>query len=289
MPSLPTSRLFDAIEGHDMDAAFFPPTLRYERAEPEIARPSVPVRKGGAAVRVEGLSKRYGGKEVLGGIDLEIRPGEFLAIVGRSGCGKSTLLRLLMGLEAPTDGRIEVGTKGASATDRSARFLFQEPRLLPWQRIVDNVAIGADKALPRAERRRLAQGALDEVGLAERANEWPSVLSGGQRQRVALARALVSRPRFLALDEPLGALDALTRIDMQRFLERVWRDQGFTAVLVTHDVSEAVTLADRIVLIEDGRIGLDIRVPLDRPRQRGTPEFGAIEAEILGRLLDRRP
>lgn len=272
-----------------MDAVLAPPKIRFERADTETSRSAAPVRKGGAPVKVEGLGKRYGSKTVLGGIDLEIRPGEFLAIVGRSGCGKSTLLRLLMGLEAPSEGRIEIGAKGGGASDASSRFLFQEPRLLPWQRIVDNVAIGADKALSRPERRALASAALEEVGLAERAGEWPSVLSGGQRQRVALARALVSRPTFLALDEPLGALDALTRIDMQRFLERVWRDQGFTAVLVTHDVSEAVTLADRIILIEDGGIGLDIRVPLKRPRRRGTPEFGAIEAEILGRLLDRRP
>ena len=270
------------------DATYFQPGLEFESTSTDAKRPGAAHLKGGAGVRVEGLGKRYGDKRVLDGIDLDIRPGEFLAIVGRSGCGKSTLLRLLLGLETPDAGRIEIGGRGSVAAQTPARFLFQEPRLLPWQRIVDNVALGADKSLSRAERRAHALEALAEVGLGERAGEWPSVLSGGQRQRVALARALVSSPRFLALDEPLGALDALTRIDMQRFLERVWRDQGFTAVLVTHDVSEAVTLADRIVLIEDGRIGLDIRVPLNRPRERGTPAFGAIEAEILSRLLDRR-
>ena len=270
-----------------MDAAFFPPLLRTGVAEAQPEAVTLP-RKGGTSVSVRGLSKRYGDKQVLADIDLDIRPGEFLAIVGRSGCGKSTLLRLLLGLEQADAGRIEIGGKPAAVAARStARFLFQEPRLLPWQRIVDNVALGTDSSLPRARRRELAETALGDVGLGDRGKEWPSVLSGGQRQRVALARALVSHPAFLALDEPLGALDALTRIDMQRFLERVWRDQGFTAVLVTHDVSEAVTLADRIVLIEDGRIALDVRVPLDRPRQRGTAGFGAIEAKVLGRLLER--
>lgn len=270
-----------------MDTAFFPPFLRTGLAEspPEVV--TAP-RKGGTGVAVRGLSKAYGGKQVLRDINLDIRPGEFLAIVGRSGCGKSTLLRMLLGLEQPDAGEIEIGGRPAATAARStARFLFQEPRLLPWQRIADNVAIGTDSRLPRAQRRALAEAALREVGLGDRGRDWPSLLSGGQKQRVALARALVSHPAFLALDEPLGALDALTRIDMQRFLERVWRDQRFTAVLVTHDVSEAVTLADRIVLIEDGRIALDVRVALERPRQRGTAGFGAIEAKVLSRLLER--
>jgi sulfonate transport system ATP-binding protein len=272
-----------------MDVAFFPPLLRDTPADRARDKPApVAARKGGSRVAVRGLAKRYGDKQVLAGVDLEIRPGEFVAIVGRSGCGKSTLLRLLLGLEAADVGGVEIdGASAATAAPAQARFLFQEPRLLPWQRIADNVVIGTDRRLPRAQRRKLAQQALEEVGLGERGGEWPSVLSGGQRQRVALARALVSHPRVLALDEPLAALDALTRIDMQRFLERVWRDQGFTAVLVTHDVAEAVTLADRIVLIEDGRIGLDIKVPLSRPRQRGTAEFGAIERRVLDQLLAR--
>lgn len=242
----------------------------------------------GAAVEITGLVKRFGDKTVLDGIDLAFRPGEFVAVVGRSGCGKSTLLRVLLGLESADAGTVRIaGAPVARAGGDVARFVFQEPRLLPWARVAENVALGASRKVPRDRRLGLAGEALAEVGLADRAGEWPSVLSGGQRQRVALARALVAHPRLLALDEPLGALDALTRIEMQAFVERVWRHQGFTAVLVTHDVSEAVALADRIVLIDGGRVALDVAVPLPRPRQRGTAEFGAIEAQVLDRLFAR--
>jgi sulfonate transport system ATP-binding protein len=245
--------------------------------------PAEAVRPAGAEIELRGVAKHYGDKTVLSNIDLTVRPGEFLAIVGRSGCGKSTLLRLLLGLETPDAGDIRIGGEARRA-GASARFVFQEPRLLPWQRVLANVALGADRRLALTERRRLAAEALAEVGLAERGGDWPSVLSGGQRQRVALARALVSHPRVMALDEPLGALDALTRIEMQGLLERVWREQGFTAVLVTHDVSEAVALADRIVLVEGGEITLDERVDLPRPRRRGSAA-AAIEGRILARLL----
>jgi sulfonate transport system ATP-binding protein len=163
--------------------------------------------------------------------------------------------------------------------------MFQEPRLLPWQRVIDNVEIGLPQIRDGALRRDLAAELLAEVGLADRAGEWPSVLSGGQKQRVALARALVSGPRLLALDEPLGALDALTRIEMQGLLERIWLEQRFTAVLVTHDVSEALALADRVVLIDHGRIALDINVPLPRPRRRGSAELAKLEGKILDRLF----
>ncbi|BBE74241.1 ABC transporter ATP-binding protein [Oharaeibacter diazotrophicus] len=242
----------------------------------------------GAAVEISGLVKRFGDKTVLDGIDLSFRPGEFVAVVGRSGCGKSTLLRVLLGLESADAGSVRIaGAPVARAGGDVARFVFQEPRLLPWARVAENVALGASRKVPRERRLGLAGEALAEVGLADRAGEWPSVLSGGQRQRVALARALVAHPRLLALDEPLGALDALTRIEMQSFVERVWRHQGFTAVLVTHDVSEAVALADRIVLIDGGRVALDVAVPLPRPRQRGTAEFGTIEARVLDRLFAR--
>jgi sulfonate transport system ATP-binding protein len=163
--------------------------------------------------------------------------------------------------------------------------MFQEPRLLPWARVDANVAIGLGPTADHAQALHRSRDALATVGLADRAAEWPSTLSGGQKQRVALARALVSRPRILALDEPLGALDALTRIEMQRLVERVWLSNGFTAILVTHDVTEAVTLGDRIVVIDHGAITADIPVDLARPRQRGSAEFARVEAEILGRLL----
>jgi sulfonate transport system ATP-binding protein len=228
------------------------------------------------------LRKSFGDNEVLRGIDLHIPAGQFVAIVGRSGCGKSTLLRLIAGLET-----IDAGTIGFGEETRpeDVRVMFQEPRLLPWARVLSNVEVGLgrDRASPDAQLR--AQRALTEVGLDDKRGQWPAVLSGGQKQRVALARALVSHPRVLAFDEPLGALDALTRISMQRLLERVWRDQAFTAILVTHDVSEAVALADRVLVIENGRIAHDIDVDIPRPRQRGSADLAALEGSILRGLL----
>ncbi|MFO1105101.1 MAG: ATP-binding cassette domain-containing protein [Amaricoccus sp.] len=233
---------------------------------------------------IRGLVKRFDDKTVLDGIDLVVPRGQFVAVIGKSGCGKSTLLRLLAGLDRPTEGTIEHGDSGGGdASD--TRMMFQEPRLLPWARVIDNVAIGLTGIASGATARARAEARLAEVGLSERGGEWPSVLSGGQRQRVALARALVGEPRILALDEPLGALDALTRIDMQALLERIWRDQGFTAVLVTHDVAEAVVLADRVVVLDHGRIALDLPVPLPRPRRHGAPELGRLEALILEQLF----
>ena len=236
----------------------------------------------GASVVVRGLSKSFGSKRVLDDVDLSVPAGQFLAVVGRSGCGKSTLLRTLVGLETPTSGSVTVGAGRAGI----ARIMFQEPRLLPWARVADNVSVGlSGLRISNRDSREAAMAALGQVGLADRAGDWPSVLSGGQKQRVALARALVSRPRLLALDEPLGALDALTRIEMQTLIERVWQEQGFTAVLVTHDVAEALALADRVVLIENGRIGLDVAVDLPRPRRRGSAEIGRLEAAILDQLF----
>jgi sulfonate transport system ATP-binding protein len=238
-----------------------------------------------APIEARGLSKAFGGNRVLNGLDLSVRSGEFVAIVGRSGCGKSTLLRLLAGLDVADAGRIGFG-EGATSGDKSlARVMFQEPRLLPWASVIANVEVGLGAARNEPSARLRALEALEAVGLADRAGDWPAVLSGGQKQRVALARALVSRPRFLAFDEPLGALDALTRIEMQALLENVWRREGFTAILVTHDVAEAVTLADRIVIIENGVVALEITVDLERPRHRAAPGFGALEEAILGRLI----
>ena len=161
------------------------------------------------------------------------------------------MLRLIAGLETITAGTISLGE---DARPEDVRVMFQEPRLLPWARVLSNVEVGLGRERNSPDAQARAESALVEVGLAEKRSQWPAVLSGGQKQRVALARALVSQPRVLAFDEPLGALDALTRISMQRLLERVWHDQGFTAILVTHDVAEAVALADRVLVIEDGRI-----------------------------------
>ena len=250
----------------------------------QAALAEVPASKAGngLSLRVQQVVKRYGGREVLHGIDLQAAPGEFLAIVGRSGCGKSTLLRLVAGLEDSDGGAVTLDDGPGRKQREAVRVMFQDARLLPWKKVLDNVALG----LPRS---RLADAArvLGQVGLAERAGEWPARLSGGQRQRVALARALVHHPRLLLLDEPLGALDALTRIEMQGLIESLWQRLGFTALLVTHDVSEAVALADRVVLIEDGRIALDQRVALPRPRQRGSAAFAQLEDAVLRRVMQR--
>ncbi|MDX8462857.1 ABC transporter ATP-binding protein [Mesorhizobium humile] len=240
--------------------------------------------EGRRAFAFKEVGKRFGDKTVLDGISLDVRAGQFVAIIGKSGCGKSTLLRLLAGLDRPSSGSLTFsGEEGHNRT----RFMFQEPRLLPWMSVVKNVEIGLTGIAGGIEARQRALAMLDEVGLADRADEWPSVLSGGQKQRVALARALVGQPQILALDEPLGALDALTRIEMQQLLERIWLDQKFTAVLVTHDVGEAVALADRVVVIGAGRIALDLDVPVARPRRHGSAELARIEGTILDHLFGR--
>jgi sulfonate transport system ATP-binding protein len=236
------------------------------------------------SVGIKSVSIAFSGRTVLENFDVEIAPGEFVAIVGRSGCGKSTLLRSVVGLETPQSGTIALGQVAASKGKPDVRVMFQDSRLLPWRRILPNVMLGLEPALVPQARRVLAQ-----VGLAERANDWPATLSGGQRQRVALARALVHDPNLLLLDEPLGSLDALTRIEMQQLIEDVWRNRGFTAMLVTHDVAEAVSLADRVILIEGGRVALDEVVNIPRPRTRGSARFAALEERILGRVLQRRP
>jgi sulfonate transport system ATP-binding protein len=237
----------------------------------------------GVVVSIKDVSLAYSGRTVLEHLDFEIGAGEFVAIVGRSGCGKSTLLRSIVSLETPQTGGIAVGMQANHTGKPDVRVMFQDSRLLPWKRILPNVMLGLNSSLAPQARKVLAQ-----VGLAERANDWPATLSGGQRQRVALARALVHDPALLLLDEPLGSLDALTRIEMQELIEYIWRSRGFTAVLVTHDVAEAITLADRVILIEGGRVALDEAVHLPRPRTRGSARFAALEERILGRVLQRR-
>lgn len=249
----------------------------------ELGSVSAAAEHPGLAVGVKQLVKRFGERQVLHGLNLNIEAGEFIAIVGRSGCGKSTLLRLLAGLDATSGGEIQLNRQPAEAFKDDVRMMFQDSRLLPWRTVVQNVAIGLEGSAREIRARALE--VLAQVGLADRADEWPNRLSGGQRQRVALARALIHRPRLLLLDEPLGALDALTRIEMQRLIEQIWRQHRFTAVLVTHDVSEAVALADRIVLVEAGRITLDEPVPLGRPREHGEAGFARLESRILKRLM----
>jgi sulfonate transport system ATP-binding protein len=233
---------------------------------------------------VRGLDLVYassrGPVQALQQLDFDVEAGAFVSVLGPSGCGKSTLLKLASGLLRPTAGSISLSGKVIEGPRPEVGIVFQQPTLLPWKTVLDNVALGLDHGL------HAAAGALAAVGLADRADAWPAQLSGGQRQRVALARALVHEPALLLLDEPLGALDALTRIEMQGLIESLWRQRGFTAVLVTHDVQEAVALADRVLLIEAGRITLDLAIDLPRPRARDAA-FAALEGELLARLLGR--
>lgn len=238
--------------------------------------------KNGIDLHINQLEKSYGKRKVLHQTQLQVQAGEFVALVGRSGCGKSTLLRLIAGLETVNQGRILLNDQLVEGINTNTRMMFQEARLLPWKTVLENVALG----LP-SEKILDAKKVLQQVGLADRENDWPARLSGGQRQRVALARALVHNPKLLLLDEPLGALDALTRIEMHELIESLWLSNGFTALLVTHDVQEALALADRIILIEDGKIALNEVVSLARPRSRGDVLFASLEKKILDRVLQR--
>ena len=236
----------------------------------------------GTPLHLNSISKRYGDNQVLNGLDLHIAAGQFVALVGRSGGGKSTLLRLLAGLEAPDNGELLAGTTPLARMQEDTRMMFQDARLLPWKSVIDNVGLGL-----RNNWRDAAQQALAAVGLEQRATEWPAALSGGQKQRVALARALIHRPGLLLLDEPLGALDALTRLEMQDLIVSLWQEHGFTVLLVTHDVSEAVAMADRVLMIEEGKIGLDIAIDVPRPRRTGQARLAELEAEVLDRVMRR--
>ena len=236
----------------------------------------------GTPLLLNGVTKRYGENTILNALDLHIPAGQFVAVVGRSGGGKSTLLRLLAGLEAPNGGELLAGNTPLAELQDDTRMMFQDARLLPWKTVIDNVGLGL-----KGHWRDAARHALASVGLENRADEWPAALSGGQKQRVALARALIHRPGLLLLDEPLGALDALTRIEMRDLIESLWQTHGFTVLLVTHDVSEAVAMADRVLLIEDGKIGLDVTVDIARPRRLGSVRLAELESEVLDRVMKR--
>jgi sulfonate transport system ATP-binding protein len=218
------------------------------------------------------VHRAFGATVVLDGVRLAIAPGEVVALLGGSGSGKSTLLRVLAGLDPEATGEVRVAG--------SVAVVFQEHRLLPWKRVADNVALGVH----RPDRRERTAAALTEVGLADRARSWPAELSGGQAQRVAVARALVREPDLLLLDEPFGALDALTRLRMQALFGRLRAEHGFAALLVTHDVDEALLLADRTLILDGGRIVADAAVPLEHPRAPDDPGFGALRRHLLDRL-----
>ena len=226
---------------------------------------------GTAAARVRGLTRAFDGRAVLDGVDLDIAPGEFVAMLGVSGTGKSTLLRALAGLDREVTGELTVPGTVAVA--------FQEPRLLPWRRVLANVGLGLRAQDPAAARR-----ALDEVGLTDRAGAWPLTLSGGEAQRAALARALVREPSLLLLDEPFSALDALTRIAMHRLVLRLWESHRPAVLLVTHDVDEALILADRVLVLASGRIVFSGPVDLPRPRDRDNPGLTELRHRLLTEL-----
>jgi len=234
--------------------------------------PAGPAGPGGPAARVRGLSRAFGGRVVLDGVDLDIAPGEFVAMLGVSGTGKSTLLRALAGLDREVTGELSVPGPVAVA--------FQEPRLLPWRRVLANVALGL--RVPDAG--AVAGRALEEVGLTERADAWPLTLSGGEAQRAALARALVREPSLLLLDEPFSALDALTRIAMHRLVLRLWERHRPAVLLVTHDVDEALILADRVLVLASGRIVFSGPVEVPRPRDRDNPGLTALRHRLLTEL-----
>jgi sulfonate transport system ATP-binding protein len=241
------------------------------------ARSSAEKSAKGHSLSLRCVSKAFGEREVLKDIDLHIPAGQFVALAGRSGGGKTTLMRLITGLDGPTGGDILIAGKLVNGLQADVRLLFQDARLLPWQTAIGNVGINR-----RPGWRERSRWALAEVGLAGRENDWPAVLSGGQRQRLALARALVSEPGIMLLDEPFGALDALTRAEMHQLTERIWREHGFTALLITHDVAEAIALADRVLVLREGRIALDLPVNLPRPRrERGDTASAALQAQIL--------
>jgi sulfonate transport system ATP-binding protein len=225
-------------------------------------------------VRVEQLVRGFGDRTVLDGLDLQIGDGEFVALLGRSGSGKSTLLRALAGLDRDVDGSGLVEVPG------NASVVFQDARLLPWQRVLANVVLGLRG--PDAQER--GRAALAEVGLAGRERAWPNELSGGEQQRVALARSLVTEPELLLADEPFGALDALTRIRMHGLLRGLCARYRPAVLLVTHDVDEAITLADRVVLLDTGRIAVDLIIDLPAPRSHRQSQFLAYRESLLEAL-----
>jgi sulfonate transport system ATP-binding protein len=241
---------------------------------------------------LERVGKTYpNGVHALDAITFDVEPGEIVAVIGGSGCGKSTLLRAISGLDTPTQGAVRLDDTTVTKPHEQIGIIFQEPRLLPWLTVADNIGFGIEDR-PKAERRERIALALDRVGLADKANVWPRELSGGQAQRVAIARALVPRPQVLLLDEPFSALDAFTRVDLQDHLLNLWNELKPTLILVTHDVEEAIALADRIVVMRPrpGRLADEIEIDLPRPRDRQSAAFDSAKRRVLAALdrsLDR--
>ncbi|MDQ0570503.1 sulfonate transport system ATP-binding protein [Variovorax paradoxus] len=245
---------------------------------------------------IRGLGKRYantqasaGELQVLEGIDLHVPAGRFVSIVGASGCGKSTLLRLILGLDAQYEGQILLDGEPISGTGRERGIVFQDHRLFPWLTVEQNIAVGLRNApFSAKEKRELVAEHVALVGLEGFEKSWPHQISGGMAQRVAIARGLVNRPRVLLLDEPFGALDALTRSRLQNELQRIWQKERITMLLVTHDVEEAVFLGDRVVVMQPspGRIRRTVEIDLPHPRNRSDPAFIRLRDDVLSDFLD---
>jgi NitT/TauT family transport system ATP-binding protein len=283
------------------EATTEPTTESITMSEPESERR--PVHGSGAAISIEGVGKEYsaaaGPVRALMPTDLEVKPGEFVVLLGPSGCGKTTLLRMLAGLVTPTEGAIQVGDKtlfseGDAKPSRDALqslgFVFQAPNLLPWRKVWRNISLPLEvQRVGRAERRQRAVEMAEKVGLGDFLDHYPKQLSGGMQQRVAIARALIHRPSILLMDEPFGALDAMTRDSMNLLLQELWLETGKTIVLVTHAISEAVFLADRVVLLSQrpGRVQDVVDVDFARPRAlavAGEPGFGENVQRLRGQL-----
>lgn len=260
-----------------------------EKPRPEPIEPSTAT-PGASRIRVEGVSHGFdapsGRLEVLENVDLDVAPGEFVALLGPSGCGKSTLLRLVAGLEPAAAGTITQDGNPITRPDPSRIVVFQDPTLFPWRTVWDNVALGLQaQGILKQEKTRV-DAALCKVGLEGFARSYPHQLSGGMAQRVALARALVNNPRLLILDEPLGKLDSLTRLEMQGELVSLWQKNGFSVLLVTHDVEEALFLAQRVVIFSPrpAKIVTEVRIERPYPRHRDDPVLTGLRHEVLTRL-----
>ncbi|HSB96121.1 MAG TPA: ABC transporter ATP-binding protein [Spongiibacteraceae bacterium] len=260
-------------------------------ARPAPLNAAIEPRSGGLTITA--LSKHYAlegeTRPVLRNIDLRIQPGEFVAIVGPSGCGKSTLLRLVAGLDNDYDGAIELDGRRITGTSLDRGIVFQDHRLLPWLTVEKNIELALlNSAVPQSTKRKLIAEFIALVNLQGFEKAYPHQLSGGMAQRAAIARALVNTPKILLLDEPLGALDALTRVYLQQELQRIWSEQRSTMIMVTHDVEEAIYLGDRIVVMDsDGTISRVISVPLPHPRDRAAPLLARLKDEILSELLKK--